>query len=914
MSHTKILNSVKTINDILTKNPLNDKKKTLNDKTDIKDFIQWFLLRKNKFLIYVGAGASKTVYSWDDLDKKYKCVSKTWRELLLAMYEELGHDKERFLKSASARVGELSCLKKRNRDRSKTVQDLKDREWSTFFSRDDLTNKAIVKEVLDKLGPFRFAWSLRWFFDSKLEKPDKRNEVLSKIVNSPIELDPNDNDITKISELLPEIVKLPFRDIVTTNYDHYLEYFLKEKTKIKNEKFEFTPVYSALTLNESFQKYIPRLFYLHGRARDSNLVFDKYDGDSNLVFDKYDYAKLFSQDNRILNYLVLEFLRYGVLYVGFGLDDQTFDYMESQIKTICDKDGIDRTKIPASYAFIRHPEISVEEKEALKDLFNINVIEYDDYEDVTIVIKNVNKIIEYTKVLGIKWIDDDKVQRDEVKRLGKSGIEYYLKGELEESLGKYEKALGYTLFWDSKNWVDVKQICELRRRLALTRSKLKWSQTKDRRHEDEETKEQLIELNVENAKKLMDGLKSTSIPSAFSTEFAIEQYVLKMLEARLIYHRGEFSKALEMFTKEQSKIENERNNLIKKSSDKIKDDTFVEYDIKLLETYYFAQCQIDRANAMLETTSRKVNIAEVAQNAMEIHQSLKKSKNSVEDNLRVKEFGNIVVIAKWASAYGKLRDFARFVDIGSEDNSEEKKRKNITDLEEINEILEDGWDYAECQGKYKASKENKCMPSPRWETVKHRSQCRALALIWFNNRRQTDKLTDAYKAIQKAIELTTNKEALEFQHIRNLLEAVRLNALTNFVAKSSANVNMGSNSPMCFAASYHYLKSAFKVIEDLQTKGSKDTDPYISWILIQAYEIGSVWKLIFRDFLKSDLGDKPELLQKFLEQPEDKKFVVEKYKEFGTNVLRAVDKISKRIESYQKVFGLVEKALDKGNK
>jgi hypothetical protein len=891
MSHSNTLKAIKTINELLTR----------NTATEVKDFIQWFLLKKNKFIIYAGAGTSKSVASYSEVDDNYLCVSKTWRELLFAMYQTLGEDRSNFLRSASARTGELDCLKKYSRNKHKTVQQLTEEEWMEFFLEDDDDKQSIVTEVLDKLGPFRFAWSLRWFFGDEMESTRKRNSEIGRIVNSKIKMAPNDKDIYNISKLVPEIVKLPFRDIVTTNYDTYLEWFLdkeQERRKKNNKaKFGYQVVYNSKTLNESYQNYVPRLFYLHGRANSQ----------SNLIFDKYDYANLFSQNNEILNYLVREFLHYGVLYVGFGLDDQTFDYMESQIKFICEREEIGREKIPTSYALILYPEISIDEKKALERLFNIIVLEYNSHKDVAAIINNINLIIEYTENLNLEWIKKEDAQLEEVKRLKKLGVQHYLQGELAKSKDDFEKALGYTMFWDVRKWENVHQISELRRRLALTRSKLKIEDPRRTNSIDNKDPEELIKLNVENAKKLIENYKQGRIQKKTKPEIIVEEYMLDMLEARLKYHSGAFTEALKMLKKAQSRISEGKQSIIKASTNRInKKDSFEDADIKLLETYYFGQCQLNRVNAMVENTPGDVDMNKVAQNAMEIHLNLKKLKTSEENDLKIQEFGNIVVISKWANAYLKLRNFGKFVD----KSSPEKIKENIRELEAINEILEDGWNYAKCEGAYaQDDKKHICMPSPRWVTVKHRSRCRTLALIWFNDNTQTDKLTDAYKSVQKAIELTTKKDFLKFQHIRNLLEAVRLNALTNFAEENPEANNGGLNSAMCFAASYHYLKSAFEDIKNLQGKGGKNTNPYIDWILIQAYEIGSVWKLVFQEFLKDNLKqDNLELLSEFLNNEDDRKFVEEKYTRFGKDILDDVKKVRGRIDSFKDVFDRVARS------
>ena len=174
----------------------------------------------------------------------------------------------------------------------------------------------------------------------------------------------------------------------------------------------------------------------------------------------------------------------------------------------------------------------------------------------------------------------------------------------------------------------------------------------------QKTSDSKINSNIENARNLVNAVNTTN--KTEKREVEIEKYVLDMLDARLMSHNGNFEKALEKFIKKNTNIEKYVEQTIKKIGDKKQ--SIDDYDIKLLETYYFVKCQIDRANAMIENKLSSIIMSDVAEMAEKIHENLKNSKNSEENNLRIKEFGNIVVIAKWATAYNLLRDFGTLVD------------------------------------------------------------------------------------------------------------------------------------------------------------------------------------------------------------------------------------------------------------
>lgn len=878
--------------------------KDLNSPSEIIDFLKWFILKKNKFLVYLGAGVSKNIkVKYKDGTEKY-AVTQTWRQLLEQVFHEMRpiENQKKFLKSASARVGKIECLE------DKSIENLTADEWDNAFKSQ---KNRILQELLNKLGPFRFAWSLRWFAQSSdgLASSSSRDEILSRIVNQTIDED-RDRSSSAFgqveeyqSELLSEVVKLPFREAITTNYDHYLELFLEKDSKKRN----FWGVYNNKTLIQSFQKYSTQLFYLHGKAAVEGTKYS-----DNLVFDKYDYAQLFTKNNQILNHLVRLFLRYGVLYVGFGLDDQTFDYMESQIKIFCEETGAKIKNIPESYAFMRSEEIAENEVEALRDLFNIKVIRFKEYSNVPEVLKHVNRMIEYIEDREIEGqcIGQKRKVEEAMEDAGKN----FLNGELDESIYNYRKAIAYTLFWtieeerDEDNWANLQMICQIYRRIILTRSKLRWSSGW---HNEIQNLE--ININFDHTGKIIREYRerNTAMLSAsnqtateINKQLLVENVALRLLRARINYQEGKFLEAVKEFRKfiVENNQDPEYSNAVRLIREIIvqgEERKLENYEMLLLETFYFANCQFDRADKIFSNQSDYSITSAVFFEIERIHQKQSElCEPNKKNTLRLKEFGNVAVIAKWGVAISKLRDFSAFVNL-------KEKDKNIQNLTEIVELLEEGSTYAA---------DNNCDPSPRWVTVKHRSKCRALGLLWFNLKEvpgklteASDKLTEAYRAVQDALELTSAKPALKGQHIRNLLEAVRLNLITNLPIKDSVVASNPINSAMCFAASYHYLQAAFKEIEEVLKGESETSQPYIWWVLVQAYEIACFWKMVFHKFIEADSKETGiELLDIFFEQSDMEDFVKKEYEKFSKEVLGGKNKVKGRIKSFQKVYKMAE--------
>jgi hypothetical protein len=253
--------------------------------------LELLLDRNRRFTLYMGAGCSKQVSAIAPLGEP-QYVGRDWDELLQALLEQLpGSEQRDFFNSLSQRTGASPSYHK--------ISDL-----FTHF---------------DKLN---IAWYLGSRFTNRAERDKKIKEIVEPSARA-----------ERFSPLLDQLRRLFFRDIVTTNYDSNIQYFFDPNRNTLAEITSTKDLFHALDGKEQ-----PGLFYLHGKA-----------GHSDLVLDRFDYAQLLAEPDGILNYVTVLLRNSHVIYIGFGLDDPTFNLIETR-RNSCP----DARERPESFALLQN--------------------------------------------------------------------------------------------------------------------------------------------------------------------------------------------------------------------------------------------------------------------------------------------------------------------------------------------------------------------------------------------------------------------------------------------------------------------------------------------------------------------------------------------------------------------------------
>lgn len=685
------------------------------------------LAQKNRrIVLYLGAGCSKAVKV---LGTHNKYPGYSWKELLEKLFEQLPREEQkRFLKS----------LKNRS-------------EWKGIRAP---TNLDSVAPYFDKL---QLAWFLLMGSEDALtdrqRQIERRDKQIASLVQPPLDLD-------RESTLLEELLTLEFEDIVTTNYDDNIAHFLKKKNKQFIEITESQDM--AKSLRGGRENY---LFYLHGKA-----------GKSPLVFDRFDYAKLLAERDGILDYVTFLLRDSHAIYVGFGLDDPTFNLVETRLQTL------HNAARPESFAFL--PETTEAERRAWAGRF-LNMIDYGDYSKLPEIFHNINIICSYLDSVDHKVRDVTNPMEDQTESYMDPSLNQYMEGQFTASLENCRSALASTLFWDRtytpgvgfelpEDLKMVARIFEIRFQLALDHYKLQGQ--KDEHSE-------LMTMHVEEARKILKAAKerigkaSNQRPETKTKWHALENQ-LTNLEGRGLYHKEEFVEAKEKFATVLERTPKGGFEIVERDD---KDTLIAKFE--LAESYYYARCAFSRIEYQFRSgsaprSSEAEDLMRTAEEIIEYRNELKRIGEKSLGETKWKYCQNRIAtlsrIARWTAGRHKVGICRDVIPLKNERT------------EDVYKILSQGIGLLEDTEPSLGSE--RWPISPRWWAMRNRYLARGHALRWIVaqhisqehiKKESEDGFFRAHSKIQEAIQ-EAQGPGLGRQELLNLLEAARLGILEMF--------------------------------------------------------------------------------------------------------------------------------------
>lgn len=429
---------------------------------NLSSLLKTLLNSKPNVILFLGAGTSMSIKKTPKVgEAPYQPPS--WEDLIKRLFLGLDNSLQK------------EFLRDQTIDHEDEVSEEDRSDLAKWFER--------VKVFRDKPT---LTWHLRQYFhEDKIGKPNERNALLYRLVSEPLESGNYE------SELLRQIVKLPFDDIITTNYDTSISKFLEDEKKYRTEvaddiKFyrgydieahDTNEIFNPKTFLQSITERKQRLYYIHGKA-DKN-------GENFLVFDKFDFANLIAGVDTILDYAIGQIIGSTLVYFGFGLDDQTFNYVQERLRKIYGEKN--SHLILHSYTF--STQTSGTEIEAFRKK-HINVIGYNSHETLPKILRHINTILEYFRQIPENELANKDIRAYQNLTSGyqNAGREAYISDEYEESLKNYRLAMATLLFSEdadeikkSQNpepyWKYVKELINIRRHLVLNLSKLRWKES-----------------------------------------------------------------------------------------------------------------------------------------------------------------------------------------------------------------------------------------------------------------------------------------------------------------------------------------------------------------------------------------------------------------------------------------------------
>jgi hypothetical protein len=715
--------------------------------------------------------------------------------------------------------------------------------------------------------------NVAWYLSCQFSDKHDRNRHIKTIVEPP-------PDSKRSSPLLQELKRLPFQDIVTTNYDSNIKHFFDPDNRMLTEVTCTKHLLSAFVGSNT-----PRLFYLHGKVDESDLILDRFD-----------YAQLLAERDGILDYVTFLLRNSHVIYIGFALDDPSFNLVETRLNT--SSEAKDR---PESFALLPH---ATDGERQVWLSRRLNVIDYgDDHLLLPELFACLNRLRDFVQYAEPDRPLNTDPQADRTGLYLSDAARNYVLGEFAKSILKYRAALGSTVLWERTQKNDYAKperaeiVVDILIRLAQSHYKLRWSTQSDKCAEDQSLR---AERNLQDAERILRRVKPRHGGRAGRAAILALKNSIRVLRARITYHDGKFAKARRIYS---SVVRDTRQGA---SDLRLPSKTVDVWKIKLGEAYYYAQCQIsridyqvrpDRCGWRLEQIDVLKNVRErVRDLCTRIADSKRGFSRDAERDHYLSSFATILRIAQWTEGRLAISVFGDLLPIG-----EERIQGGDRILAGVNLLEEDPWEQL-C--KLGASLKDKAAWSAptRWLAMRYRYIARGRAMLWMledqaKPARPASNLVIAYEYIQRAMVQTRGGD-LERQEMLNLLEAARIAVFVVFSERtiySSAAAGIGSFSR---AAALYHLDQAFEMIERL--KASTDDQ----WHCVLAHRLASYFGLLVSPISGDQLeGVRSQPLLRFLCLSVDgmKSEVISQYNEFA-HTSGESSLLKERVRSYQRTF------------
>jgi hypothetical protein len=810
-------------------------------RSAFQDLIELLLDPQRRVILYLGAGCSRQVEVNENRgDPPYSAPG--WTELLEKILETFDLNRRRiFFAKLCRRMG---------------------------------AGYTSIRELFHDFDKLTVAWYLGSEFSSRSE----RDDAIAQVVEPP-------QGALRSSRLFDQLKYLPFRDVVTTNYDSNIQHCFRPE-KMLREITCTKDLFAALDGKEE-----PGLFYLHGKA-----------GRSELVLDRFDYAKLLAEPDGILQYVTFLLRNAHVIYIGFSLDDPTFNLMESRLHNSSDA----APYRPQSFAFLEN--ITEREREIWRGR-HLRIVDYGDHNILWELFECINKVRDFVRYAEPTRPPHSPARRNRTGAYLRNADEHYVNGEFARSLLDYRAALASTIFWDrdeSGNYSPAVQgqlVCDILIRLAQSHYKLRWTR---KTGNDTEDHSERMKGNLRDAIAILRRLRRA--PDKDEDALLALRSSVNVLRSRVKYHDGQFSRARNIYSA-----------LIKHTKEHVSSHIYRKpctvWTLRIAEAYYYSQCQISRIDYQVrpgeDWRQRQIAILrEVGAQIERLCRSIAEDKTAfaaeAERHHYLNNLATILRIAKWTEGRLTISIFNDLLPTEGERSSE-----NLKQLSEGIALLEiDPWDELRTNISSIADKGAKWEAPPRWLAMRYRYEARGRALRWMigaatRGEQDASDLFASYAAIQRAMKQTADRD-LHRQEMLNMLESTRLSIFSMLGERFSGQPPCGAviSNPFTRNVTLIHLNDAFNLIE----KSGAPTKHRWHWLL--AHRLASYFGLLAAPISKAELSQLNNSLQELLRLEADqmKERVINLYSQFASDSDER-GHLSQRSMSYQETYQAIRQEI-----
>lgn len=356
--------------------------------------------------------------------------------------------------------------------------------------------------------------------------------------------------------------------------------------------------------------------------------------------------------------------------------------------------------------------------------------------------------------------------------------------------------------------------------------------------------------------------------------------VSRLLDARLLYAKGKYKKARDVYEAVVTSSEGFLTEIEKRCED-LPIRRNVLSKMRCCETYYYASCQKSRIDYQLidadpdDLRSVRWNEADTMRDlARRVENEVGKGppsdacRDEAEYYYFLQSLLNIALIARWTGGRHKAGVFLGV--LPTRDERTDANREAVDDA--IQRLEFDENDQLALPFLQELMERGRRGPAASWRAERERYLARAKTLRWLLGVRKggcaaTADLRDAFQHLQRGMEHATGS-GMERHRVVNSLESVRLNVLVLFGQRIVRPSTAAEASPLTVSAAAHYLDDAFRRMGELRESKKR---VHVDWLEALGLSLAAYLSLLTMEKgryggprpsdpkIASFLGEKPEV-------------------------------------------------------
>lgn len=628
------------------------------------------------------------------------------------------------------------------------------------------------------------------------------------------------------SRVFEALLHLPVRDLVTTNFDDNLLWFLQHHPRTRG--IPLSVIGDIPSLEASYRQMGGRrLIHVHGRC-------DPAGSHGRLVVDDQDYAELDADVDGVPSFVTRLFGGCHVVYIGYELSDPSFVGLERRVHVAL------RNRRPPSFAFVARVLKSERECWRARNLLLVEIGEAQNLPEIISLLVTIWRFVDWAaKPHSSGFSESVRRARTELAE----SLRSYSAGRFPESLRAARSALAASLFWAPVamsasgepvyDRQDAEVLLESLVRLALCHIKLQFAPGESEPHA------QRLQRNLDQAYRMIESHGARD--GVADPVWDPYRNAVDLVKGRRLYDDQRWIDARDVFRRITARTRDRFDHRVVSLAGSRTED--VRWHLKAAETHFYATCQLSRIDYQLlegvldsPAANRKAEAQRMVRLADEIDSWVRalevRKADGAEDawwayyHQSLSTIGNI---AQWTASRHAMGLFRGIIPL----REERLDTAGVGYLEHLNESIR-RLEVA----RFPVGGGEPATLSNEWMALRYRYLARALALRRLVNLEQVrqvpeDEPNEALWAMKMARDASSGP-GLERQRVLNELEDARLGILLIY-----RNLLAGQQQHLSLDYAAFHLDAAFVEVDRLAESGAN-----VRWLDALRYHLAAYFALI----------------------------------------------------------------------